>query len=95
VSTAIRTSAGCAGFGATDRTAIPLRIVGNPFQNKFLECHHRGGYSVTMKHVDFTHTPASFPTGSTLVQAATECALMAWAIRLPRAVLNDCDSLGI
>jgi hypothetical protein len=46
-------------FGATD---IPLRVICNPFQNKFLVCYHAGGYSLTMKHLDFRHALASLPS---------------------------------
>src|SRR5215472_4657079 len=65
----------CASFGATDRTDIPLRIVCNPFQNKFLERYHPDGYSVIMKHLDLRHALTSLPTAARLVQATAVCAL--------------------
>jgi hypothetical protein len=74
---------------------MPLQIVCNPFQNKFLERYHAGGYRFTMKHLDLRHALTSLPTAARLVQATVVCALLAWAIRSRRPVVNDCDSLRI
>ena len=69
----------CPAFVRTN-SAIPLRIVAKPVQNKLLDRDHQDGYSATMKHLDLRRIVISSPISARLVKAVPVWVLLVSAI---------------